>query len=97
MYAIAVIRYLKPLAEILPHVEAHRAHLRALEQEGILLASGPFEPRTGGAVLLRLPDASPLDTLHRVRDDDPFTSMGLASYELQLWNPVIGRERIDAL
>jgi uncharacterized protein YciI len=97
MYAVAVIRYLKPLEEILPHVEAHRAYLRGLESAGLLLASGPLEPRTGGVLLLRLPDGDPLAGLAEVREGDPFTRLGLASYELLHWKPVIGIERLDAL
>lgn len=97
MYALVVLRYLKPLEEILPHVEAHRAYLRRLEAEGILLASGPFEPRHGGALLLRLPAENGLERLNRARDEDPFTRLGLAAYELLPWNPVLGRERLDTL
>ena len=97
MYALAILRYLRPLDEILLHQEVHRAYLRGLEAAGILLASGPLEPRTGGALLLRLPDGDPLGELAEVRDGDPFTRLGLASYELLSWKPVIGLDRLDAL
>lgn len=97
MYALAVLTYLKPLDEILVHLEAHRAYLRGLEASGLLLASGPFEPRSGGALLLRLPDADPASALAGVRDGDPFTTLGLVSYELRQWNPVLGVHRLDAL
>ncbi len=97
MYALALIRYLKPLDEVLVHLDAHRAYLRELEAAGVLLASGPFEPRVGGAVLLRLPDEGSAAVLEGVRDRDPFTLLGIASYELLPWNPVFGRERLDAL
>ncbi len=60
MYALAVLRYRKPLDENLPHVDAHRASLRGLEAEGVVLAPGPFERRDGGAILLRLPEAEAL-------------------------------------
>jgi len=97
MYAIAILRYLKPLEEVLAHLDAHRAYLRRLEADGVLLASGPLEPRTGGALLLRVADTDPAVALAAVRDGDPFTRLGVASYELAQWNPVIGRERMDAL
>lgn len=97
MYALAILRYLKPLGDVLEHVDAHRSYLRGLATEGVLLASGPFEPRLGGALLLRLPDLAPLEALQRIRDDDPFTRLGVAAYELLPWNPVIGRERLDTL
>ena len=95
MYALAVFRYLRPLDEVLPHVEAHRAYLRGLEAEGVLLASGPFEPRHGGALLLRVPEDGAVAALERVRDGDPFTRLGLAAYELLPWRPVLGLERLD--
>lgn len=97
MYALAVFRYLRPMAEVLPHVEAHRAYLRTLEASGILLASGPLDPRTGGALLLRVPDAEAVPALERIRDGDPFTRLELATYELLPWKPVIGVERLDRL
>ena len=96
-YALALIRYLRPLDDILTHQEAHRAYLRGLEAEGVLLASGPFEPRHGGGLLLRISGEDGLAALARVRDGDPFTRLGLAQYELLPWNPVIGRERLDTL
>jgi len=97
MYALAILRYLKPLDDILPHVDAHRAYLRGLEAEGLLLASGPFEPRHGGAFLLRVPDDDAEVRLRQIRDVDPFWRLGLVAYELLPWHPVIGRERLDAL
>jgi uncharacterized protein YciI len=97
MYALAILRYLKPLADVLDHVEAHRSYLRGLAADGLLLASGSFDPRHGGALLLRLPDDAPLATLQRVRDEDPITRRGVAAYELLPWHPVIGRERLDTL
>lgn len=97
MYAIALIRYRRPLEEVLPVVDEHRAWLRTLQDEGLLLASGPMDPRTGGALLLRVPDDAVHATLDRIRDGDPFTRTGLAQYELIPWAPVIGRDALDRL
>jgi uncharacterized protein YciI len=97
MYAIAVIRYRKPLEEILAVVDEHRAYLRDLKAKGVLLASGPFEPRYGGALLLRVPDAGADITLSGVRDGDPFVKRGVAQYELLPWMPTIGKEDLDRL
>jgi uncharacterized protein YciI len=97
MYAIALVRYRKPLDEVLEHVEAHRAYLRDLQGQGILLASGPLDPRTGGALLLRVPDGAPLETLDRIRDGDPFIQAGVAQYEIWPWLPNIGKEALDRL
>ncbi len=97
MYALAILRYRRPLEEVLPVLEAHRAYLRGLMDQGLLLASGPFDPRSGGALLLRVPDGDVHGTLDRVRDADPFTLGGVAQYELLPWAPVLGRDALDRL
>ncbi len=97
MYAIAIIRYRRAFAEIEPAVEAHRAYLREIKARGLLLASGTFDPRTGGALLLRLPDAGATAALDAIRDGDPYIKAGLAQYEILPWTPVLGREGLDRL
>jgi len=97
MYALAIIRYRRPFEEVAPHVDAHRAYLRELKEQGLLLASGPFDPRAGGGLLLRLPDDDVIGTLDRIRDRDPFSKLSLAQYELLPWAPVIGKEDLDQL
>lgn len=97
MYALAILRYRKPLEDVLKVVDAHRAYLRGLEQEGLLLASGPLDPRSGGALLLRIPDEDVAGALDRIRDGDPFCQTGTAQYELLPWSPVIGKDKLDRL
>jgi uncharacterized protein YciI len=97
MYALALLRYRRPLEEVLPVVDEHRAYLRTLKERGLLLASGPVVPRHGGALLLRVPDDAVHETLDRIRDDDPFTRAGLVQYELLPWAPAIGLEDLDRL
>ncbi|HEY6006087.1 MAG TPA: YciI family protein [Anaeromyxobacter sp.] len=99
MYAIAIVRYVKPLEEVLKHQDPHRAYLKDLKAKGTLLASGPLEPRYGGALLLRIPDAaaSAYAALAAVRDGDPFVKAQVAQYELLPWLPNIGVESLDRL
>ena len=97
MYALAILRYRKPLEDVVKHVDAHRAYLGGLKAKGLLLASGPLDPRTGGALLLRVPDDAVDATLDSVRDGDPFTKAGVAQYELMPWIPVVGQEGLDKL
>jgi uncharacterized protein YciI len=97
MYALAIIRYRRPLEEVLNVIEAHREYLRELKRQGLLIASGPFDPRSGGGLLLRVPDGDVQGTLDRIRDNDPFTTTGVAQYELLAWKPGIGREDLDKL
>jgi uncharacterized protein YciI len=93
-YALLVIRYRKPLEEVAHATADHRAYLGTLQAQGIVLASGPFEPRTGGAVLLRLTAAQSLED---IRDLDPYWQRGLADYELLEWAPTLGRDALDRL
>ncbi len=77
MYVI-VIRYLKPLEEIEKHVVAHRAFLEKQYQAGLLLASGPQVPRSGGVILAR---SLPREKLVKLFGEDPFVAQGVAEYQ----------------
>ena len=96
MYALAIIRYRKPLEEVLVHQDAHRAYLRGLKEKGIVIASGPMNPRFGGLVLVRVADDD-VAALDAIRDNDPFFRAGVAQYELVGWNPAIGKDELDRL
>lgn len=96
MYALILIRYTRPLDEVLAVTDDHRTYLRELHAQGILLVSGPLEPRTGGVLLLRLPGDNPT-VLDQIRDADPYWQRGLADYELLKWVPGIGAERLERL
>jgi uncharacterized protein YciI len=97
MYAIAILRYRRPLEEVLTVTDAHRAYLAALKQRGILLGAGPFIPRSAGGLLLRVPDEGSAAALDAIRDGDPYTVHGMAQYEILPWDPVIGKEELDKL
>ena len=97
MYAIAIVRYRRPLDDIIKAQDPHRAYLRKLLEEGTLIAAGPLDPRHGGALLLRVPDDDFAVALERVRDGDPFWTDGLVQYELLPWRPVMGLDALDAL
>ena len=96
MYAMAIIRYRKPLEDVLVHQDAHRAYLGGLKEQGVLIASGPMDPRFGGLLLLRVGDNG-AGALDGIRDNDPFFQFGVAQYELIGWNPVIGKDDLDRL
>ncbi|HET9064791.1 MAG TPA: YciI family protein [Gemmatimonadales bacterium] len=96
MYAIALIRYRAPLEQIEQVTATHRAYLASLADTGVLLASGPLEPRTGGFLLLRVPDGDPT-ALDRIREGDPYWQQGLVNYELSGWKPGIGVAGLDRM
>jgi uncharacterized protein YciI len=97
MYALALIRYRRPLEEVVAHQDAHRAFQRRLLEEGTLLAAGPHDPRYGGMMLLRVGDEGAQKTLDAIRDADPYYQAGVVQYELLVWNVVIGKEKLDAV
>ncbi|HWR34267.1 MAG TPA: YciI family protein [Clostridia bacterium] len=97
MYALAILRYRRPLEEVLKLVDEHRAYLRELKEQGILIASGPLDPRSGGALLLRISEADAQPALDRVRDNDPYTRNGLAQYEIWPWAANIGLGDLDRI
>jgi uncharacterized protein YciI len=97
MYALAIIRYRVPIEEVVKVTDEHRAYLRELKKQGTLVAAGPFDPRMGGALLLRINDSDVRSTLDRIRDEDPFVIKGIAQYELLPWKPAIGVEDLDKI
>ena len=97
MYALGIIRYRRPLDEVMAVTEQHRAYLRDLKDEGTLVASGPMDPRVGGILLLKVPDDDVIGTLDRVRDGDPYVTFGLAQYEMIPWNVGIGKDDLDGI
>jgi uncharacterized protein YciI len=97
MYALCLVRYRRPLEEVIVHQEAHRAFQRKLKEEGTLLAAGPHDPRFSGMFLVRVPDDNPQKALDAIRDADPYYQAGVVQYESLVWNVVIGKEGLDQL
>lgn len=95
MYALALIRYRRPLEEVVAHQDAHRAFQRQLKEEGKLLAAGPHDPRFGGMMLLRVDDDNAQKTLDAIRDADPDHQAGVVQDQLLVWNVVIGKDELD--
>ena len=94
MLVVAVLRYQKPMTEVEKHTEAHRAYMRTLHERGVLVASGPFVPRTGGMLLFKADSRDEVDVLLA---DDPFLEHDVAVYEVQAWTPTIGKEALEKL
>ena len=97
MYALILLRHRVPVEEVLKVTDEHRAYLRTLKAAGTLIASGPTEPRTAGALLVRVPDDNVQQSLTDLRNGDPFFKKNIANYEVLAWNPVIGNEDLDKI
>jgi uncharacterized protein YciI len=94
MLAIAILTYAVPLDEVLVHIDEHRAYLAKLHAAGKLIASGPFVPRTGGALLLSIENEAELEAVVAA---DPFFVRHIARYELRPWAPTIGGDAVAGL
>jgi uncharacterized protein YciI len=97
MYAVVIVRYRQPVEEVVKMQEPHRAYLRQLKVDGLLIAAGPQDPRFGGMFLVRVPDDNPRAALDAIRDNDPYYTSGVAQYELIPWNVTIGKDDLDRL
>ncbi len=64
---------------------AHRSFLQAGYDSGMLLMSGPKNPRTGGIILAR---AATRDEVDAYFADDPYRLHGAATHEITEFNPV---------
>lgn len=94
MYAFVALKYTAPLERILQTVEKHRAYLRELHAAGKMVASGPFVPREGGGLLLRIDDVSEIQP---ILAKDPYHLEGLCTDTIYVWDPGIGREGLDKI
>jgi uncharacterized protein YciI len=73
---ILSLTYKVDLAEVDRHLEAHIAWLKAGYEEGLFLASGRKNPRTGGVILAR-GDRALIDAAIAA---DPFSLHAVADY-----------------
>jgi len=70
-------------------VPRHRAFLQTGFEQGLLLMSGPREPRTGGIVAAR---AESLEHLKAFFSKDPYKLEGLATHRFHEFTPVKAQE-----
>ncbi len=82
---IVEITYRVSLARIEETVAAHRAHLQTGYDQGLLLASGPQVPRSGGILIARAPTREALESFIA---RDPYRVQDLADYRLIEFQPV---------
>ncbi len=94
LYAFVVLKYRYPLERMQNTLDRHRAYLRELLAQGKMIASGPFVPREGGALLLRVEDESEIQP---ILDKDPFQIERLVDTTIHRWAPNIGVEGLDSL
>lgn len=82
---IIKLSYKAPLSEVDKYLQAHREFLDYHYHQGLLLASGPIVPRTGGIIIAATNDR---DYLASVMKEDPYHLADIADYEFIEFTPV---------
>jgi len=80
------IHYLVPVEQLADILPAHRAFLQTGYDKGILLLSGPKEPRTGGLAIAR---SESLEALQIFFSNDPYHLENVATHSFTEFNPVL--------
>ncbi len=83
-FFIVELRYLVPLETIQPHTDAHRAFLKTLYDQEILLLSGPAVPRTKGILIARHESE---EKLLQLLKNDPYNQNNLVETILTEFAP----------
>lgn len=79
------VTYRVSIEEIGDRVDLHRAYLQIGFDQGLLLMSGPMNPRTGGIIVAR---ASSLEEITAFFSQDPYAIISLADYRFVEFVPV---------
>lgn len=88
------VEYIASLEEIEKHLQAHRDFLELHYQKGLLLASGPQNPRTGGIIIALGQDRSVIEIMIK---EDPFAKAHVARYTITEFSPVKYQQEIKDL
>jgi uncharacterized protein YciI len=93
MYLIH-LTYQAPLTEVDKYLQAHREFLDYYYKQGLLIASGPLTPRTGGIVLAVKMSR---DELNNILSQDPFQIAGITTHQIYEFTPVKHCEALTQL
>ena len=86
---IIEITYLVPYPEIEIVLQEHRSFLQKGYDAGLLLCSGPQEPKTGGLIIAR---GESMEKIKEHFKEDPFLKHKVAKYRFIEFNPVKHQE-----
>ncbi|KTD17742.1 YciI family protein [Legionella jordanis] len=82
---IIQLTYKTPLSDVDKYLQAHREFLDYYYKQGILLASGPMKPRTGGIIIALSNDKAYVESVFR---QDPYYLAEIADYQFIEFTPV---------
>ena len=88
---IVLLTYKTPISEVDKYLQAHREFLDYYYKQGLLLASGPMKPRTGGVIIALTKDKKYLES---ILASDPYHLAEIADYNLIEFTPVKHRDEL---
>lgn len=91
---IVQLTYKVEISEVEKYLQAHREFLEYYYKLGLILASGPMNPRKGGVILALTKDKEYLESILR---KDPYYLAEIADYQLIEFTPVKHRDEIKSL
>lgn len=91
---IVQLNYKAPIKEVDKYLQAHREFLDDYYRQGLLLASGPMKPRTGGIIIALTKDRALLES---ILQKDPYCLADIADYQLIEFTPVKHRDELKKL
>jgi len=91
---IVQLKYLVPLPEVDKYMPAHREFLDYYYKQGLLIASGPMKPRTGGIIIAATNDKASLEAIFK---NDPYCLAEIAEYQFTEFTPVMHRDELKEL
>lgn len=94
MMFIVQLTYKTSISEVDKYLQAHREFLDYYYKQGLLLASGPMKPRTGGIIIALTTDRKHLES---ILQKDPYFLAEIADYQLIEFTPVKHREELNDL
>jgi uncharacterized protein YciI len=76
---IAILKYIKPLAEVDAVLTVHRAYLKGLFDQNKLLVCGTQNPRVGGVIISMNVSR---EEFEKILKEDPFSKAGMIEYQI---------------
>ena len=91
---IIQLTYKAPINEVDKYLQAHREFLEYYYKQGLILASGPMKPRTGGIIIALTNDKAHLESIFK---QDPYYLAEIAEYQIIEFTPVKHRDELKEL
>ena len=91
---IIQLTYKTSINEVNKYTQAHREFLDYHYKQGLLVASGPMKPRTGGIIIAATTDKAYLESVFK---QDPFYLAEIADYHFIEFTPVKHRDELKEL